>query len=249
MKTEVMDAPAAPAPGRRLKRTADDSFDDDHRFAKRFNLLNLGMSIHLPCLPFQQMLTLNCTAKNSNDKLYIPVSSRPQLHPPHVPSSSSSTEQQEHMQLDDTKHRVYIHNLADELDAIETAEQEEQQRKKLVFLPDIDKQFNQIPRHILTGKDKEEASNTQELILYDLPPSLSVAPEQDNVRKAILEARQRAKDRATNLSLTSSLSSTADGQPPEDQIETAHGYDSPDYELDEQDVISAEEEVDAMDLS
>ena len=59
---EVMDrdreTATAPAPAlastatptsslRGLKRTADDSFDDDHRFAKRFNLLNLGI-LHSP---------------------------------------------------------------------------------------------------------------------------------------------------------------------------------------------------------
>ncbi|KAG9658477.1 hypothetical protein KCU95_g20077, partial [Aureobasidium melanogenum] len=231
--TATATAIATPQPSRALKRTADDSFDDDNRFAKRFNLLNLGsphssLTAHLS--PTDS--TSFCTA-NNNDKLYIPVSARPQLQttltrPPPV---------EEHMQVDDTKDRVYIHNLDDELADIESDEE------KLIFLPDIEKKLNAIPRHILVGEKKH---SHQELVLYNLPPSLSVPIEQDNVRKAILEARERANEKAA---ITPSLSfSPADGTPPEDQIETAHGYDSPDYGLDE-DTNDMEEDEDAMDLS
>jgi hypothetical protein len=268
MKTtsaEVMDRQPAKAsatatatsPTRGLKRTADDSFDDDHRFAKRFNLLNLGIAssptftiplppspLTAPSPPSHLTATLApsyfdspcppadsdslCTA-NNNDKLYIPVSARPQLQTAVTPRPPT----EEHMQLDDTKHRVYIHNLDDELSDIESDEE------KLVFLPDIEKKFNTIPRHILVGEKKD---SHQELVLYNLPPSLSVPIERDNVRKAILEARERAKDKAALAS------SAADGTPPEEQIETAHGYDSPDYGLDE-DTNDMEEDNDAMDLS
>lgn len=272
MKTtsaEVMDRQPAQASAtatatsslRGLKRTADDSFDDDNRFAKRFNLLNLGIphcspschSLHrtfpsfaldlCPSFPhstaslllslrhliFRPLTRLPRTA-NNNDKLYIPVSARPQLQT--AVTSTPATE--EHMQLDDTKHRVYIHNLDDELADIESDEE------KLVFLPDIEKKLNAIPRHILVGEKKD---SHQELVLYSLPPSLSVPVEQDNVRKAILEARERAKDKVALAS------SAADGTPPENQIETAHGYDSPDYGLDEDTNDMEEEDDDAMDLS
>ncbi|KAH0254828.1 hypothetical protein KCU91_g17790, partial [Aureobasidium melanogenum] len=210
--TQTATATATPPASRGLKRTADDSFDDDNRFAKRFNLLNLA---------------------NNNDKLYIPVSARPQLQTPVTRPPPA----EEHMQVDDTKDRVYIHNLDDELADIESDEE------KLIFLPDIEKKLNAIPRHILVGEKKD---SHQELVLYNLPPSLSVPIEQDNVRKAILEARERAKEK---VAITPSLSfSPADGTPPEDQIETAHGYDSPDYGLDE-DTNDMEEDEDAMDLS
>lgn len=144
------------------------------------------------------------------------------------------------MQLDDTKDRVYIHNLDDELADIESDEE------KLIFLPDIEKKFNTIPRHILIG---EKRDSNQELVLYNLPPSLSVPVEQDNVRKAILEARQRAKEKAT--ANPPSSPTRADGRPPEEQIETAHGYDSPDYGLDEDtnDMDDMDDDEDAMDLS
>ncbi|KEQ98970.1 hypothetical protein AUEXF2481DRAFT_26207 [Aureobasidium subglaciale EXF-2481] len=224
--------PSATSPLRGVKRTADDSFDDDHRFAKRFNLLNLGISSRI--VPSHQQCADTCLLRpaNGHDKLYIPVTSRPQLQ-----SSLPRPPEDEHMQLDDTKHRVYIHNLDDELADIESDEE------KLIFLPDIEKKLNAIPKHILMGEKKD---THQELVLYSLPPSLSVPIEQDNVRKAILEARQRAKEKAIN---TVALSSgTADGTPPEEQIETAHGYDSPDYGLDE-DTNDMDEDGDAMDLS
>lgn len=36
---------------RGTKRQADDSFDDEQRFAKRFNLLKLGMSMVIVYIP------------------------------------------------------------------------------------------------------------------------------------------------------------------------------------------------------
>lgn len=233
---EVMDRDrdtATPQASRGLKRTADDSFDDDNRFAKRFNLLNLGSPHSSLTAHFSPTDPGSSCAANNNDKLYIPVSARPQLQT----TMTRPPPTEEHMQLDDTKDRVYIHNLDDELADIESDEE------KLVFLPDIEKKLNAIPRHILLGEKKD---SHQELVLYNLPPSLSVPIEQDNVRKAILEARERAKEK---VAIAPSLSSSsADGTPPEDQIETAHGYDSPDYGLDE-DTNDMEEDEDAMDLS
>ena len=58
--TEVMDRGDQ---ARGVKRTADDSFDDDQRFAKRFNLLNLGMSPSV-CLLSPQWLP-NCCRRLS----------------------------------------------------------------------------------------------------------------------------------------------------------------------------------------
>ncbi len=91
------------------------------------------------------------------------------------------------MQLDDTKEKVYIYNLDQELADIESEEE------RLVFLPDIEKKLGKIPKSLLTGHS-QPAANTQ-MILYSVPSSLTVAPEQDNVRKAILETRARAREK------------------------------------------------------
>lgn len=157
------------------------------------------------------------------------------------------------MHVDDTKNRVYIHNLDEEL-----AELESDDQQKLIFLPDIEKRLNAIPRHILMGSNNNQQEESQQLVLYSPPPSLSVPLEQDQSQKAILEARHRAMELSTD---GPDIPSNADGLPPKEQTETAHGYGYPDYEFEEArgydspDYGFDEEEyddymeVDAMDLS
>jgi len=94
------------------------------------------------------------------------------------------------MELDDTKHKVYIYNLDDELSSESEAED-----GKLVFLPDIEKHLrdNRIPPSVLASPDGELAG--MQLVLYSEPASLSVPEEQDSVRKAIVEARARVREK------------------------------------------------------
>ena len=91
------------------------------------------------------------------------------------------------MNLDDTRDRIYIHNLDDEISDIESEEE------KLVFLPDIEKRLTKIPKSVLLGQSQPHTSN--EVVLYSVPESLSIPPEQDNVRKAIMEVRERARQK------------------------------------------------------
>lgn len=93
----------------------------------------------------------------------------------------------ESMQLDDTKEKVYIYNLDQELADIESEEE------RLVFLPDIEKKLGRIPKSLLEGQS-QPAANTQ-MVLYNVPSSLTVARDQDNVRKAIIETRARAREK------------------------------------------------------
>lgn len=130
------------------------------------------------------------------------------------------------MQLDDTRHRVYIHNLDDELADIESEEE------KLIFLPDIERKLNKIPKHVLTGQNPDD-SDSQELVLYTVPKSLSVPEERDSVRKAIIEARHRAMKKAAGRS--GAAADTAESH--EDSAETAHGFDATDYIMDDPDAM------------
>ena len=91
------------------------------------------------------------------------------------------------MQLDDTRDKVYIYNLDDELRGIEEEEE------KLLFLPDIERKFTKIPKAVLTSTSPPLAN--QEMVLYRVPSSLTVPEEQDNVRKAIIETRERARQK------------------------------------------------------
>ena len=93
------------------------------------------------------------------------------------------------MQLDDSKHKVYIYDLDAEL-----SDSGESDDGKLVFLPDIKKHLREsrIPPPILANSEGELAGNNQ-LVLYNIPSSLTIPEEQDSVRKAIIETRARAK--------------------------------------------------------
>lgn len=146
------------------KRKADEDLGNEQRLAKRFDLLNL----------------------EHNGKLYLPVQQPPPAGPPHT----NGTYESESMQLDDTKDKVYIHNLEEELADMESEEE------KLVFLPDIEKKLGmmgRIPKSVLLGEGHPSIGN--QMVLYSVPSSLSVPEEQDNVRKAIIESRARAREK------------------------------------------------------
>lgn len=149
-----------------LKRKAETQ--DNERLSKRLSLLNL---------------------EQNGQKLYVPVES------PHLrPSESTSLKhipENDVMQLDDSKHKVYIYNLDDEL-----SEAESDNDGRLVFLPDIEKHLmqNRIPPSVLWNKEGECAG--MEMVLYSEPSSLTVPKEHDSVRRAIIEARQRAREKA-----------------------------------------------------
>ena len=158
------------------------------------------------------------------------------------------------MQLDDTKHRVYIHNLDEELADIDSNSSSEDD-EKLIFLPDIEKKLGKIPKHLLTEGNNSSSSSSsnnfgkpqgrQELVLYSVPSSLTVPEERDSVRKAILEARHRAQEAAVrDAERLAARKKVPYGEAVGDDVdtETAHGYGVEEY---------AEEEVedpDAMDI-
>ena len=94
------------------------------------------------------------------------------------------------MQVDDTKDRIFIANLDDELAQV-AAEDDE-----IVFLPQIERRLTKIPKSLLTSHNPAALAGTgKELVLYNMPTSLSVPEEQDSVRKAIVEVRERQRER------------------------------------------------------
>ncbi|KAH6900241.1 hypothetical protein B0T10DRAFT_20675 [Thelonectria olida] len=160
---------------RRRKRKADTQ--DNERLSKRLSLLNL---------------------EKSGNKLYVPVETpspptTTATAPNHgfssTSTSSSAPVADDTMQLDDTKHKVYIYNIDDELSSDSDSDD-----TKLVFLPDIEKHLraNRIPPSILANKDGELAG--MQVVLYSDPKSLSVPEGKDSVRKAILESRHRVRE-------------------------------------------------------
>ncbi|KAI0106645.1 hypothetical protein F4814DRAFT_64763 [Daldinia grandis] len=153
--------------GTRKMRKRKAESQDNERLSKRLSLLNL---------------------EKNGQKLYVPVES-PKLRPSECTSLNQIPEN-DSMQLDDSKHKVYIYNLDDEL-----SDTESEADGRLVFIPDIEKHLmqNRIPPLMLANKDGEIAG--MQLVLYREPTSLTIPEEQDSVRRAIVEARQRARDK------------------------------------------------------
>ncbi|CAG8901885.1 unnamed protein product [Penicillium egyptiacum] len=90
------------------------------------------------------------------------------------------------MILDDTKHTTYIYNLDQEL--------MEADSPGLVFSPFAEKVLS-VPQSVLS----DPKPSGKELVLYTEPSSLTVPREKDNVRKAILESRARARENKTTV--------------------------------------------------
>ncbi|UPK97881.1 hypothetical protein LCI18_008816 [Fusarium solani-melongenae] len=161
---------------RRLRRKRKAETQDNERLSKRLSLLNI---------------------EQSGSKLYVPVE-EPSIPTPSIPNaapspSSSARELQvsnDSMQLDDSKHKVYIYNIDDEL----SSDSETDDPGKLVFLPDIEKHLraNRIPPSVLANSEGELAG--MQLVLYSDPKSLTVPEDKDSVRKAIIESRHRARE-------------------------------------------------------
>ena len=174
------------------KRHAEDNLDSEQRLAKRFNLLNLGIvpicNSHVAALiPMLENI----------GKLYIPVEH--QLTPPRRSRSNAFSDS---MNLDETRDRIYIHNLDDELSDAES------EGEKLVFLPEIEQRLTKIPKSVLMGQVQPNTSN--EVVLYSVPESISIPREQDNVRKAIIESRERVRQQIQ----LADMNTTADTQTP-----------------------------------
>lgn len=195
-------------PGLRFrKRKAEDKPENNERLSKRMSLLNLGTSPPInpppPTTP-QPPLTPLPPTEQSGAKLYVPVESQhpnPSLSPtayrlptPNASSSPSTSGGDEMMALDDTKYKVYIRNLDDELTSSEDESPEAATDNLIINLPDIQKHLrdNRIPPSVLRSGPPPAALDKQ-LVLYRVPSSLTIPEEQDSVRKAILEARARLR--------------------------------------------------------
>ncbi|PNP58613.1 hypothetical protein THARTR1_01629 [Trichoderma harzianum] len=162
----------SPAPGiltmerQRRKRKAETLDTDRERLSKRLSRLNI----------------------EPKSKLHVKAET-PAIATASSTCPKATSDENETMQVDDSKHVVYINDLDAELSS-----DSENDDGKLVFLPDIEKHLrqNRIPRHILANDDGELAG--MQLVLYSDPKSLSVPEEKDSVRRAIIEARHRARE-------------------------------------------------------
>ena len=121
------------------------------------------------------------------------------------------------MQVDDKRDKVYIHDLDAELADIESDDE------KLIFLPDIERRLSKVPQQLLRGGDDH---GNQELVLYSVPQSLTVDEDHDSVRKAIIESRQRAREKAAEEARHEDMNRQYDQSAYTGPAETAHGYNA-----------------------
>lgn len=173
------------------KRPAPDDLDQEQRITKRLHLLDLADSNNLLWLP------ANGVEAPTNTSAF-PVATAPSAL-----SSTPSIPVQAHdfMEVEDTAHKVWIHDLDAELASLGDGA-DGLNADGVVFIPDIEKKLNKIPRHVLTGRRDEDEIDVRllegagQLILYNVPASLTVPEELDGVRKAIIESRARAREKS-----------------------------------------------------
>lgn len=102
------------------------------------------------------------------------------------PAPASAPNDVDLMPVDETPSKIYIHDLAAEIAQIEAEE------PKDFFLADVDKKVSAIPATLLQNS---HADPNMQMILYREPSSISVPVEEDAVRKAIIDARRRVRER------------------------------------------------------
>ena len=112
------------------------------------------------------------------------------FHPPRLTTTNS--------------HTIYIPSLDDELDSDSSSPTSPS------HTPDPNSYYippsllnTKIPSHIL--RPHLDPSPSNQLILYKDPTSISVPAEEDAVRKAIVEARRRARERVKSLSTATTV--------------------------------------------
>lgn len=180
------------------KRKAESQ--DNERLSKRLSLLNLEQHGHKLYVPVE-----NPAPSQGNG--IAPPSTTPMGTATSITTNGDSTippvgADDDAMYVDDSKHKVYIYSIDDELSS---SDSEEPDGGRLVFLPDIERHLRArripfvspasppVPRPVPVNPEGELAG--MQVVLYREPESLTVPVERDNVRKAIVESRARTRER------------------------------------------------------
>ncbi|EMD66951.1 hypothetical protein GGP41_005421 [Bipolaris sorokiniana] len=177
------------------KRPADGSLENEQRLSKRFDLLNLvdhnGTRLYIPVPGSSQGANSTHAQSSPTNQHPVPVADALAFASTRSRRDRKPPRAQDAMDVEDTPHRVYISDLSAELSDIESDEENP------IFLSDIEKHLSKIPTHVLRGPEPTPTRDNQ-MVLYNVPTSLTVPEAQDNVRKAIVETRQRIRNRQVN---------------------------------------------------
>lgn len=193
------------------KRKAADAPENNERLSKRLSLLNIDQSgTRLYARPVQRLSEQTEETEETEETEQTgqiePIGQTRQTGSRPVPDEPPRPD--DSMLVDDTKHKVYIYNMDDELSSESDSDGAMSDADRLVFLPGMAKHLHKsvrdrairhsaavapIPRPVPVNADGELAG--MQLVLYSDPSSLSVPREHDSVRKAILDARARLRER------------------------------------------------------
>ncbi|KAF8439167.1 hypothetical protein BGX38DRAFT_1208771 [Terfezia claveryi] len=135
----------------------------------------------------EQPLSKRLSLLNLNYGSFNNINQPRKLTPVQIPKSPkkqrSSLAEQERMEVDNV---VYVSDL--------DSDSESDADDKVVYLPDIERKLNRIPYQLVSGGSNDLPTST-ELVLYSVPSSISVPEQKDVVRRAIIESRQRLREK------------------------------------------------------
>ncbi|KAI0474042.1 hypothetical protein GGR56DRAFT_676478 [Xylariaceae sp. FL0804] len=220
----LLDHAAAAGTSKMLKRKAESQ--DNERLSKRLSLLNIeqsGTKLYVPVespQPQQQPTPASAPAALSNGASTAAPTPSPAAIPIAIPSAAptsssaingsgagsvSISHDDDVMQLDDTRHKVYVYDLDDELSSAPSSPSSSDDELssssssgRLVYLPDIARHMmrrrGHLPPLLPSLNPNPSPADDMQLVLYREPASLlSVPPDRDPVRRAVAEAREQAR--------------------------------------------------------
>ncbi|KAL1960745.1 hypothetical protein VTO42DRAFT_6575 [Malbranchea cinnamomea] len=172
------------------KRPAEDELEGEQRLTKKLGRLRIGRyhqnsKIDLGASP-------SATAATNGNATSLSSLPDRKIQAPKPQNGDGDA-----MNIDDTKTRIYIHDLEGELAEIEADEQNHKQT--IEFIPEIERKINGLPKRLLRDRDESTPDENNQLVLYRVPSALSIPEEQDSVRRAIAEARQRARAKSAQM--------------------------------------------------
>lgn len=132
------------------------------------------------------------------------------------------------MSIDDTTDRIWVHDLDAEIAEIEA---EEARHKNEIQLNNAaDQEIGKIPQHLLRGNaTHNDAQSNMQMILYRDPISISVPEEHDAVRKTIIEARRRMREKQAE---GPDIGTPSTPISPAENLITSHDLDGEDDSMD-----------------
>lgn len=98
------------------------------------------------------------------------------------------------MQIEDTKTRVYINDLEHEIAEIE----KEEAKKKIRFMPEIERELMAVPSWLLLPRSSESNGNNtdnNQVILYQDPAYLSIPKKLDSHKSSLADGWQGSREK------------------------------------------------------